>query len=89
MDNIVARNVDDLSAPNRQHLEQILGRELAPHQKVYIIVGLLHPKPSAAAKRKAASSIRQIFANAKPQKKVTARVADRMVKRAVADVRRS
>lgn len=89
MDNIVARNVDDLSAPNRQHLEQILGRELAPHQKVYIIIGLLHPKPSAAAKRKAAAGIRQIFANAKPQKKVTAREADRVVNQAVAEVRRT
>ena len=89
MNHIVARNVDELSAPSRQHLEQIVGRELPPHQKIYIIVGLMHPKPSATAKRKSLVGLRDLIGSAKPPKKVSAREADRVVDEAVRDVRHS
>jgi hypothetical protein len=89
MNNIVTRNVDELSAPSRQHLEQIVGRELPAHQKIYIIVGLMHPKPSAAAKRKSVAGLRKLIGSVKPPKKVSASEADRIVDEAVRDTRHS
>ena len=64
MSTIVSRNVDELSEPSRHYLEELLGRELSAHQRIYIIVGLLHPKPSDAKRQKAAAGIRDLLAQA-------------------------
>lgn len=64
MSTILTRNVQDLSAANRENLEQLLGTRLQARERVHIVVESPPEGPAAEVKVQAAQRIRQIIAQA-------------------------
>jgi hypothetical protein len=64
MSNIVSRNVDDLPVASRQGIEELLGTELQPHERVYIVVDVPPSGPVASVRIPAAQRIRELLATA-------------------------
>lgn len=64
MSTILTRNVQDLSAANREHLEQLLGIRLEARERVHIVVESPPAGPAADVKLLAAQRIRQVIAQA-------------------------
>ena len=61
---MLSRNVDEIPEASRRSLENLLGRELQEHQRVFIMVLDPAAAPNEAARRSAAVGLRDIIAQA-------------------------
>ena len=62
MSNIASRNVNELPESSRQGIELLLGTELKPNERVYIVVDVPPAGPTQPVRIRAAKRIREIIA---------------------------
>jgi hypothetical protein len=91
MENILSRNVGEISEPNRRSLEDLLGRQLQQNQRIFIMVFDPSAAPTDEQRATSAAGLREIITEAEKHADevgATDQEIDAAVEDAMADVRR-
>ncbi len=90
MESMATRSVSDIPAAEKQAIETLLGRPLAPDQQVFVLAYTPNVVPDAAAREPAKENLQQTFAAVDRHAEasgVTAEEADAAVDEAMRQIR--